>query len=790
MAVNRGEANRLLQELRPYPARFKLASALSLAVRVDQPFLRQTRLSLVPQDNTSGEIEIWFGPLVERFSSSGFVFHPLVAEDLRVVLKKDQELLDQVWSILRIAHAHLSPAVRLEEEVTWMALKGYSDHALQEKLCSGLKALLHPGREALASWATRAIPRLPENARQGFAASRLQSIGTLKEGGFSTETSRQSGIDWKHYVKVSGDKLITVSAILKGPHLTLSRQPTADLNAGILEIPHTVPQVIQVSWKKDNATYTQLVELEQGHSAEIRYSGFELTLHFPDGTGYRIFSNSCKTISDSENLDQTKLRQTAEDERGDQWEHLRITTQKDGSLKFESLTNLVLVKAYLQPTQRKLIERFLERTSSSTQNDPELSKTFFELMIPNRLKEYAPDRRNMVLVLDEESAGYPWELLNNPQNPHGRPLSVEFGMIRQLAVTPFREKVLHGTALNALVIGDPTRKGSAGKFSTLPGAAAEAREVAKVIRQHEYRNVVELVQGNADPESVLTALYKQPYRILHCAAHGVFEFPLEGDSHKLGPGIIQKDSPIKSNTITGIVLGGGVFLTQAEFEQMRYIPELVFLNCCYFGRTNGSGPQSDIPFHLLASKLGTQLTRMGVRAVIAAGWPVNDLAAKTFARKFYEEMFRNSHFGDAVRKVREEIYLRHGRSNTWGAYQCYGDPDFSFQNGSKIITIFVSYARPNRDLAMRFLKKFRKQMASSKQHHYTFWRDNDILVGEKWHEEIQHALGECDVGLVLLSPAFLGSQYIQDHELPKFVKGGDRPVIPVMLQPIDWERHD
>jgi len=45
----------------------------------------------------------------------------------------------------------------------------------------------------------------------------------------------------------------------------------------------------------------------------------------------------------------------------------------------------------------------------------------------------------------------------------------------------------------------------------------------------------------------------------------------------------------------------------------------------------------------------------------------------------------------------------------------------------KNITIFVSYARANRDLATRFLRKFREQAAPSKQYHYTFWRDNDIL---------------------------------------------------------------
>lgn len=108
----------------------------------------------------------------------------------------------------------------------------------------------------------------------------------------------------------------------------------------------------------------------------------------------------------------------------------------------------------------------------------------------------------------------------------------------------------------------------------------------------------------------------------------------------------------------------------------------------------------------------------------------------------------------------------------------------------KKITVFVSYARANRDLATRFLKKFKEQASPSKHYYYAFWRDADILVGEKWHEAIQEALAQCDIGLVLISPAFLGSQYIQDHELPKFLKSGGKSVIPVLLQPIDLDRHD
>ncbi len=376
-------------------------------------------------------------------------------------------------------------------------------------------------------------------------------------------------------------------------------------------------------------------------------------------------------------------RRASFDEDAGWWQRLRIATQDDGSLKFEALTNRARAETYLQPAQRKLIERFLERAMATTQNDLELSSTLFELIIPNRMKEYAPDRRSMVLVLDEKSAAYPWELLHNRFDPNSRPLAVEAGMVRQMAVPQFREKVLHGTALNALVIGDPTSHEPSGKFAPLPGAAAEAREVAQLIRHQEYRDVVELVEGEATPDAILTALYQQPYRIVHCAAHGVFEFPLEEEFAKPGAIDSKKDPYTKPKTVTGVVLGEGLFLTPAEIDQMRYVPELVFLNCCHLGQTKGSAEQSNIPFHQLASNLGTQLIRMGVRAVVAAGWAVDDLAAKTFAKKFYEEMFQNRTFGDAVRLAREEIFLRQGGSNTWGAYQCYGDPDFSLHIGAK-----------------------------------------------------------------------------------------------------------
>jgi len=56
-----------------------------------------------------------------------------------------------------------------------------------------------------------------------------------------------------------------------------------------------------------------------------------------------------------------------------------------------------------------------------------------------------------------------------------------------------------------------------------------------------------------------------------------------------------------------------------------------------------------------------QFIRMGVRAVVAAGWAVDDQAAKEFARTFYREMLNGAEFGKAVQRARDEIYTASGR---------------------------------------------------------------------------------------------------------------------------------
>lgn len=95
------------------------------------------------------------------------------------------------------------------------------------------------------------------------------------------------------------------------------------------------------------------------------------------------------------------------------------------------------------------------------------------------------------------------------------------------------------------------------------------------------------------------------------------------------------------------------------------------------------------------------------------------------------------------------------------------------------VKFFVSYAHLDRLTAGPLLGKLTTQMGAARDYEFQLWRDTAILPGEEWHDEIQEALAGCDVGLLLVSPAFLASEYIRRHELPRLL--AEKPVIPAVL---------
>jgi len=373
------------------------------------------------------------------------------------------------------------------------------------------------------------------------------------------------------------------------------------------------------------------------------------------------------------------------DESAGWWRRLQIQhDDKDNSLRFNTLTDKARTEVSLQAIDLAQVDTFIEQSIRSTYDDPDISKTLFEMLVPRRLKEQSLNLNDHVLILNEKAARYPWELLqdrwaNKKQSAttaESLPMSVEFGMIRQLESVTFRASpVTRGN--KALVIGNPL--GNRDEFPELPGAESEAATVRAMLNSRN-QHVTEVLgrDSKTDARRVILALHADSYRIMHFAGHGVYNYELNSDSKNCD--LCGQKVPTTTR-VTGMLIGDNSFLTPANIKSIRFVPELVFINCCHLGREEGI-PRLENP-HKLAANLATEFIRMGVKAVIAAGWAVNDRAAETFANTFYSLMLEGRHFGDAVRDARKATYLQHHGSNTWGAYQCYGNPDFQLKLAGK-----------------------------------------------------------------------------------------------------------
>jgi hypothetical protein len=354
------------------------------------------------------------------------------------------------------------------------------------------------------------------------------------------------------------------------------------------------------------------------------------------------------------------------------WHRLQIlgnpeahTTQR--FLRFMALTRRARMEVRLHETQRALVDELVNTAVKTTDHSPELSRTLFELLLPTDLKSAAPNEDNLVLLLDEESARYPWELLEDHStvaaNREPEPFVIKHGLLRQLAVTDERPVPQPNASRSVLIVWDPV-----GPYPVLPGARTEAIAVRDEFRRASFDAVcaAERLSGR----EVIEQLYARPYRVLHLAAHGVYRFPTTAQGQIAG----------ERSLVTGVVMGKDMYLTALEVRQMRQVPELVFLNCCHLGRIEERIKAPDAAhreaFHLIASSLALEFIKMGVRAVVAAGWAVDDAVATLFARTFYEQLLAGVTLGEAVKQARRAAFRDQEQCNTWGAYQCYGDPDY------------------------------------------------------------------------------------------------------------------
>jgi hypothetical protein len=97
--------------------------------------------------------------------------------------------------------------------------------------------------------------------------------------------------------------------------------------------------------------------------------------------------------------------------------------------------------------------------------------------------------------------------------------------------------------------------------------------------------------------------------------------------------------------------------------------------------------------------------------------------------------------------------------------------------------VFVSYSREDKK-ALDELRPFLKPL--ERDGVLSGWDDTRIPAGADWQQEIDQALADAKVAVLLISQTFLASDFIVEHELPRILEreaSGQLTVLPVFLSP-------
>ena len=316
--------------------------------------------------------------------------------------------------------------------------------------------------------------------------------------------------------------------------------------------------------------------------------------------------------------------------------HAAIQDADDRSLTFDiaMLGREARADRVRHRLDRVMVDALVDRLVLDT-GDQRTAATLYDQLIPLDLRSEFQTTSAIQFVVDTTTANYPWELLAAPRPSGGRSAGGAFGgVIRQFTESDHRrlnpERALFGSAL---VI-------AAGKVpgeNELPSVYDECDLVARLLDETNPGKVTLLDDRRSELDLVdLQNELFGNHQVVHIASHGVYNDGRAAD--------------------TGAILARGAMLTIDTIRQLASVPDVVFLNCCSLGR---------IGQNRMAAGLAREFMAIGVRALVAAAWPIDDGAARVFAETFYRELIGGRPLGDAIPRAPatsapRSVDVRHG----------------------------------------------------------------------------------------------------------------------------------
>ena len=107
-----------------------------------------------------------------------------------------------------------------------------------------------------------------------------------------------------------------------------------------------------------------------------------------------------------------------------------------------------------------------------------------------------------------------------------------------------------------------------------------------------------------------------------------------------------------------------------------------------------------------------------------------------------------------------------------------------------MIKVFCSYSHKDEDIKEELLTHLHTLDGKID---FDFWTDKKILAGTRWNDEIQTALIEANVILILLSSDYLSSSYCMEKEAALALsrhRNQEAYVVPIIARAVQWQFTD